>query len=99
MSAERAAGISGPKWVVLVAWLLGAASLLLPREVALVGLGRAIFWTLAVVHAIECLVFLPRLRRAPGSLASHLRQTFLFGILHVRELPASQGVGGGSVGV
>jgi uncharacterized protein YhhL (DUF1145 family) len=99
MSAGSARKLSGPKWVVLAAWLLGALALLLPRDLALVGFGRAIFWTLAIVHAIECAVFLPRLRRAPGSLASHLRQTFLFGILHVRELPAPQGAGGGAAGV
>jgi uncharacterized protein YhhL (DUF1145 family) len=99
MSAESAARLSGPKWVVLAAWLLGALSLLLPLDLALVGFGRAIFWTLAIVHAIECAVFLPRLRRAPGPLASHLRRTFLFGILYVRELPPSQGAGGQAAGV
>ena len=39
---------------------------------------------LLIVHAIECLVFLPRLRAAGGSLGHHLVQTLLFGFLHVR---------------
>jgi len=99
MPGERTASLSAPKWVVLGAWLLGALSFLGPREGGLLGFGRTIFWVLVVVHAIECLVFLPRLRRAPGSLASHLRQTFLFGILHVREIPASPDAGGGAAGV
>jgi len=98
MPGGSAASLSGPKWVVLGAWVLGALSFLGPRELGLVSFGRTIFWLLVVVHAIECLVFLPRLRRAPGSLASHLRQTFLFGILHVREIPASQDAGGGAAG-
>ncbi len=98
MPAESAASMSGPKWIVLAAWLLGALALLSSAEGALASVGRAIFWMLVVVHAIECLVFLPRLRRAPGTLARHLQQTFLYGILHVREIPASQGAGGGAVG-
>jgi uncharacterized protein YhhL (DUF1145 family) len=98
MPGESTASLSGPKWVVLGAWLLGALSFLAPGEGTLAGIGRAIFWMLVVVHAIECLVFLPRLRRAPGTLARHLQQTFLYGILHVRELPASQRAGGGAVG-
>ena len=99
MPGERAASLSAAKWTVLAAWLLGALAFLGPRESAIAGFGRGIFWLLAAVHAVECLVFLPRLRRAPGSLAGHLRQTFLFGILHVRDLPPSQGAGGGDAGV
>jgi len=98
MPGGSAASLSGPKWVVLGAWGLGALSFLGPGEAGLISFGRTLFWVLVVVHAIECLVFLPRLRRAPGSLASHLRQTFLFGILHVREIPASQDAGGGAAG-
>jgi uncharacterized protein YhhL (DUF1145 family) len=98
MPGKSLAARSAPKWIVLGAWLLGALSFLAPGEGGLVAVGRAIFWTLAVVHAIECLVFLPRLRRAPGSLARHLQQTFLYGILHVREIPAAQDAGGGAAG-
>jgi len=99
MPGASAATLSGAKWAVLAAWGLGVLSFLMPADGGLLAFGRTIFWVLVVVHAIECLVFLPRLRRAPGSLASHLRQTFLFGILHVREIPASQDAGGGAPGV
>jgi uncharacterized protein YhhL (DUF1145 family) len=98
MPGESVASRSAPKWIVLCAWLLGALSFLAPDAGGLAAVGRAIFWMLAVVHAIECVVFLPRLRRAPGSLARHLQQTFLYGILHVREIPASQDAGGRSAG-
>ena len=91
--------MSGAKWAVLCVWLLGALSFLGSTDAALVRFGRAIFWTLVVAHAIECLIFLPRLRRAPGSLAGHLGQTFVFGILHARALPPSHGEGGGAAGV
>jgi uncharacterized protein YhhL (DUF1145 family) len=90
--------MSAPKWIVLAAWLLGALAFLSSGEGALASTGRAVFWMLVVVHAIECIVFLPRLRRAPGTLARHLQQTFLYGFLHVREIPASQDAGGGAAG-
>ena len=99
MPGATAATLTGPKWAVLAAWAFGMLSFLAPAPGGLLGFGRTIFWVLVVAHAIECLVFLPRLRRAPGSLASHLRQTFLFGILHVREIPASPDAGGGAPGV
>lgn len=98
MAGDGAASMTGPKWVVLGVWLLGALAFLGPLELAVVRIGRSIFWTLVVVHAIECVVFLPRLRRAPGSLAGHLGQTFVFGILHARALPRSPDAGGGAVG-
>jgi uncharacterized protein YhhL (DUF1145 family) len=40
-----------------------------------------------LVHGVECLVFLGRLRRGPGPLPGQLAQTLLFGYVHVRELP------------
>ena len=50
------------------------------------GPGQRLFWGLVIVHAIECVVFLPKLRAAGGSLGNHLVQTMLFGILHARNL-------------
>jgi uncharacterized protein YhhL (DUF1145 family) len=43
---------------------------------------------LAVVHAIEVLVFFRLSQRAPGSLAGNLLQVFLFGFLHAAEMKA-----------
>jgi len=79
---------------VLATWLVAAAGFFVAPESTLAGLGRALFWFLLVVHVIECVVFLPKLRRAPGSLAGHLGQTLVFGIAHARDLePAAEGEG------
>lgn len=48
---------------------------------------------LAIVHAIEVLVFFKACKEAPGSLAGNLVSVFLFGVLHVKELKAAQGAG------
>ena len=53
------------------------------------GPGRLLFPGLVIVHAVECVLFLPRLRAAGGSLGQHLVQTLLFGFVHVRTLPAA----------
>jgi len=88
--------MSGAKRGVFAIWLLSALASVGPADSALANAGRTVFWILVVVHAIECVVFFPRLRRAPGPLGRHLMQTFLYGILHVRELPPSQGASGGA---
>lgn len=86
--------MAGPKLVVFAIWVLCALAFLGPADSRLAGAGRTLFWVLVVAHAVECVIFLPRLRRAPGSLAHHLAQTFLYGIVHVRSLPDA----GGSTG-
>ena len=82
------------KIAVLVLWAACIAAFFLPATSSLAVPGQRLFWGLVIVHAIECVVFLPRLRRAGGSLAHHLGQTMLFGILHARnvggEAPSSQ---------
>lgn len=72
------------KVVVLIAWVWGVVSLF--------GVGgdwnewgRRVFWVLLIVHAIECVIFLPRLRKLPGSLGHHLVQTMLYGVVHLRS--------------
>ena len=75
------------KLAVIALWLLAAASFLLPEGSSLGYWGHRLFFGLVIVHAIECLVFLPRLRAAGGSLASHLWNTFLFGVVHVQTVP------------
>ena len=75
-----------PKIIVGAAWLFGLLSLAMGGG-GVWTVGRFVFWFLLVAHAVECAVFLPRLRAAGGSLAGHLLQTFLFGIAHVQTLP------------
>lgn len=74
-----------------VVWILAIGSFFVATESAVAGLGRLVFWILVIVHTIECGVFLPRLRSARGSLASHLFRTFLFGFLHVGSLTPRAG--------
>lgn len=74
------------KLAVAALWIACLAAFLLPDTSPLATPGRRLFVALVVVHAIECLVFLPRLRAAGGSLGHHLVQTMLFGIVHVRTL-------------
>jgi uncharacterized protein YhhL (DUF1145 family) len=72
-------------------WIWGAASAFGSAGVPGARLGRIVFWLLVVVHTIECVVYLPTLERAGGSLTWHLVQTFLFGIAHLREIAPSAG--------
>jgi len=82
------------KIAVLVLWAACLAAFFLPDSSALAVPGQRLFWGLVIVHAIECVVFLPKLRRAGGSLANHLMQTMIFGIFHARNVggaaPSSQ---------
>lgn len=82
------------KWIVLVAWFFGASSFFVAPASPPAHVGRIVFFALALVHGIECVAFLPRLRRAGGSLGGHLLRTFLFGVLHVRSLGAADQAGG-----
>ena len=41
---------------------------------------------LAVMHLIECAIFFRVVRAAGGSLAQHLLNVFLFGVIHVNEV-------------
>jgi uncharacterized protein YhhL (DUF1145 family) len=73
------------KLAVLALWIVAAVLFFSGWE----GPGRFLLPALVLVHAVECVVFLPRLRAAGGSLVQHLVQTLLFGFVHVRTLAAS----------
>ena len=73
--------------VVGVVWIAAAAAFALPETHAWARTGRLLFVVMLGIHALEALVFLPRLRAAGGSLAGHVVQTLLFGFLHVGRLP------------
>jgi hypothetical protein len=80
--------MSASKVIVVVVWLLFLSCFFVATSSTVSFLGRMGFWLMAVTHVVECAVFLPRLRRAQGSLASHLLGTLLFGFLHVRDVRA-----------
>jgi hypothetical protein len=73
------------KAVVVALWIACIACFFLP-ESTITLLGQRLFWGLVIVHAIECIVFLPKLRRAGGSLGNHLVQTMIFGLFYARGL-------------
>ena len=50
-----------------------------------------IILVLVVAHSLEVLVFFKACQRAGGSLAGHLVNVFLFGVLHMKEVNAAQG--------
>lgn len=77
---------------VLAAWIVAACGFVVATDSAAAGVARFVFWAMFAIHVIECAVFLPKLRNAPGGLGGHLVQTFVFGVAHIRELPeASSG--------
>ena len=80
--------MSASKAVVAVLWLLLFSCFFVATGSTVSLVGRVGFWLMDATHVVECVVFLPMLRRAPGSLASHLLRTMLFGVFHVREVRA-----------
>jgi uncharacterized protein YhhL (DUF1145 family) len=74
------------KAIVIGLWVACIAAFFLPATSTLAFVGQRLFWGLVIVHAIECVVFLPKLRRAGGSLANHLAQTMVFGFFYARDL-------------
>lgn len=78
--------MSLPKLLVIALWIACAIAFLVPAGSGLAVAGQRLFWGLLVVHAIECVLFLPRLRAAGGSLGEHLWKTLVFGFFYVRDL-------------
>jgi len=74
------------KPALVILWLACAAAFVLPASAWTVA-GERLFFALLVVHGVECVAFLPRLRAAGGSLGQHVAQTLLFGFLHLRGVP------------
>ena len=74
-----------------ITWLFATACYFPPLDGAAAGPGgRALFGVLAAVHAVECLFFLPVLRKSARPLIQEIWQTFLFGIVHVSTLRREQ---------
>ena len=74
------------KALVVALWISCIAAFFLPESSSLAVPGQRLFWGVLIVHAIECVAFLPRLRRAGGSLANHLAQTMIFGMFHALKV-------------
>ena len=86
--------MSTQKIVVLATWIGSALAMLLSDGI--VGtIGSVLFGLLVLAHAIECVVFLGELKKAPGPLGAQLVQVFLFGVVHMGELRAASGADAG----
>jgi uncharacterized protein YhhL (DUF1145 family) len=79
-----------PKVVLGLVWIWALASFFVAPESSASSVGRIVFWVLVVAHAIECVVFLPKFRRAGGSLPGHFAQTMIFGFLHASSLESPE---------
>ena len=82
------------KICLIVVWAYGLGSFFIAPESTAAWIGRVVFVGMAAIHVIECAVFFPAIRRAGGSLGSHLAQVFAFGFLHLQAIGAFAKPGG-----
>jgi len=76
------------KLFVLLLWLVLGGAFLLPSGSTLALVGRTAFVLMAAAHIVEFFIYLPSLRKAPGSLAFHFANVFIFGFVHYQEVRA-----------
>ena len=77
------------KTFVAVTWLLALAAFFVPADSSLASLattGKLVLAGLALVHTLECLLFLPTLRRLEDPLPGQLLRTFVFGVSHMASV-------------
>lgn len=84
--------------VVGIVWIFAIASFFFPLYYSGIGpLGRALFWLLVCVHAVEFLFFLKTYRATGEPLFGHFLRTMAFGIAHHTEVKQRlEGSGEGS---
>ncbi len=68
---------------VIAMWVVLAAGLVFG------GVFRTIFFVVLAIHGLEFLIFLPMLKKAPGTLGHHFVQTVIFGVAHYQEVQAA----------
>ena len=78
--------MKSPKSFVVVLWLVLGGAFLLPSDSTLGLVGRAGFFLMAAAHVVEFFIYLPLLRKAPGSLAFHFVRVLVFGFVHYLEV-------------
>ena len=84
------------KILVSAMWVWGILSFISPESVPSPSAGRLTAVALFVAHAIEALLFTPKLvAQVGGSAANHAIQLLLFGIVHVMGTGAKIGKLGG----
>jgi uncharacterized protein YhhL (DUF1145 family) len=83
--------MSAAKIVLLVIYAVLAGVALTQGDSTTAVWALRILGILAIVHVIETVIYFRLCKAAGGSLPIHLLSVFLFGVLHVSELKASQG--------
>ena len=72
-----------PVWIWAFVCVVAPGSF--PHAVTVVG--RVTFWGMAIAHLIELYaMWMPYVKRAPGSFAGHVAQVVLFGLFHGNAL-------------
>ena len=82
--------MSAPKLALAGFWVVSLVALTIPGSSTVLTVVRLAFGCMVVVHIIECFVFAGRIRSAGGSTLGHTAQVFLFGFVHLREIPPSR---------
>ena len=82
--------MSAGKIVALLVYAVRAGLALTQGDSPLGVWSFRIILILVVAHAIEVLVFFKACQRAGGSLPAHLLNVFLFGVLHMKDIKATQ---------
>jgi hypothetical protein len=83
---KRESKVGQAKIPVIISWLVCLSSFLVASDSVFGKYGQIAFWCLVVVHAAECVFYLPLFRRAGGSLGGHLFKAFIFGYFHFVEV-------------
>ena len=74
------------KCALILVWVLAIAAFFVDPESTLSTIGQWVFWLMLIAHVGEALFFREKLRAAPGSMASNVVNTLIFGLLHVQSL-------------
>jgi uncharacterized protein YhhL (DUF1145 family) len=80
--------IAALKVFVMLTWLAASAGLFFAADSRFGQAGRTLLALLAVTHLVECVVFLPVLKKTGRPLGLELANTFFFGVAHFVEAKA-----------
>lgn len=84
--------MSGAKIGLLVVYVVLAGLAVTQGDSAAGVWSLRLLGVLVIVHLIETAVYFKLCKSAGGSFGGHLLSVFVFGVLHVKELKAAQGI-------
>ena len=74
------------KIITLIIWAVCAWCLVITDNSIWVITGRALFWVLLVSHLLEFFIYLPKLRKMNGPMATYFINIMLFGVFYWNEI-------------